>query len=92
MIVELGKGDNVPLWWVWHLVVRRCAIHSGRDEEVREHRSPSFSRSLNRRFVMDDGHQLLGSRSLTSILAEGERWLYGSCSLEGALRFKKARR
>ena len=89
MTVELGKGDNVPFGGFGSRWSTGGAIHSGRDEEVWERRSPSFSRSLNQRSVMDDGRQSSGATSLTGILAEGERRFYGSFWLEGVLRLKK---
>ena len=69
--VELGEGDDVLFggfgsWWS-----TSGAIHSGRVEEARGHRSPSFSRSLSRRSVMDDGRQSSAATSLTGISSEG---------------------
>ena len=58
------------------------AIHSGHDEEMRGHRSPSFSSSNSRRSVIDDGRQSSAAISLTGILrSEGKR--FHCCVLEG---------
>ena len=43
------------------------AIHSGRDDEERGRRSPSFSSSSKRRSIIDDGRQSSATMSLTGI-------------------------
>ena len=73
-------GGN-PSSWQWNLMkettypsgglVFRCssgsAIHSGRVEEVRGRRSPSFSKSCNRRSITIDGRHSSAMISLTGI-------------------------
>ena len=69
--VEFGEGDDVALRRTWFPVLRQQRDPLG-PRRGRGHRSPSFSKSCNRRSVMIDERQSSAATSLTGIVLSGE--------------------
>jgi len=77
---NLAKETTYPLGGLGSRSSAAGAIPSGRDEETRGRRSPSFSSSNSRRSVINDGRQSSAAMSLTSILRRKKSDSATACS------------